>query len=43
MARMTIDLGKGVTLTAPIKLNMTAEEWVRMVNYINGLVASRKR
>ncbi len=36
--RFTIDLGKGVELSAPIKMDMTVDEWVRMTNYINGLL-----
>ena len=39
MERIQIDLGKGVTLTAPFKRRMSADEWVRMVSYINGLLS----
>ena len=35
MKKITIDLGKGVELKAPVKMHMTKEEWLRMVEYIN--------
>jgi len=38
MNKIKIDLGKGVIVEAPIKLNMTIEEWIRMNNYINSLL-----
>ncbi len=38
MNKLTINLGKGVILQAPIKLNMTLEEWLRMTDYINSLI-----
>lgn len=38
MDKININLGKGVILSAPFKRNMTAEEWTRMVSYINGLL-----
>lgn len=41
MHKLTIDLGKGVTLNAPIKLSMTLEEWIRMTNYINKLLEAQ--
>ena len=41
MEKLTIHLGKGVELTAPVKLNMTYEEWVRMTEYINSLLDNR--
>jgi hypothetical protein len=41
MAKLTIDLGKGVTLTAPIRLQMSADEWQRMTSYINSLINQR--
>jgi hypothetical protein len=41
MTKLTIDLGKGVKLTAPINLSMTADEWQRMTSYINNLINQR--
>jgi hypothetical protein len=41
MEKLTINLGNGVSLSAPIKLNMTYDEWVRMSNYINSLMDNR--
>jgi len=41
MEKLSINLGNGVTLTAPIKLNMSYDEWLRMTNYINSLVDNR--
>jgi hypothetical protein len=38
MKRITVDLGKGVVLSAPIKERMTLDEWQRMSSYINGLI-----
>lgn len=38
MEKLTINLGNGVTLTAPIKLNMSYDEWARMTDYINSLM-----
>lgn len=38
MAKITLDLGKGVELTAPIKLRMTADEWRRMTDYIDAII-----
>lgn len=38
MEKLTIDLGKGLILSAPIKLNMTIEEWIRMTNYLNSII-----
>lgn len=38
MKQITINLGKGVVLTAPIKMNMSYEEWQKMTNYINSLL-----
>jgi len=38
MNEITIYLGKGVRITAPIKQKMTYEEWVRMSNYINSVL-----
>jgi len=38
MEKIVIDLGKGVKLIAPIKHRVTADEWKRMSNYINGLL-----
>lgn len=38
MQKLTIDLGKGVELSAPIKMKMTVDEWTRMSNYINRLL-----
>ncbi len=38
MKTITIDMGKGVRLTAPIKERMTLEEWNRMSEYINSIV-----
>ena len=35
MKRIKIDLGKGVLLSAPIKEQMTLDEWQRMVRFIN--------
>ena len=40
MNEITIDLGKGVKLSAPIKMKMTVEEWIRMTNYINSILDS---
>lgn len=38
MDKIRIDLGKGVVLSAPIKLRMTVDEWRRMSAHINGIV-----
>lgn len=38
MNKLKINLGKGVILEAPIKLDMTLEEWERMTNHINSLL-----
>ncbi|MAE13769.1 hypothetical protein CMO92_04340 [Candidatus Woesearchaeota archaeon] len=38
LLNMTIDLGNGVKLLAPIKLHMTYEEWQRMSSFINSLI-----
>lgn len=38
MEKITINLGKGVVLSAPIKMNMTYDEWVRMTEYVNSLL-----
>lgn len=38
MTKLTIDLGKGVTLCAPINLTMTYDEWERMTAYIDGII-----
>lgn len=35
MKKLKINLGKGVILEAPIKLEMTKEEWLRMSEFIN--------
>lgn len=35
MKKLKINLGKGVILEAPIKLNMTKDEWLRMSDFIN--------
>jgi hypothetical protein len=35
MKKLKINLGKGVILEAPIKLEMTIEEWIRMSEFIN--------
>jgi len=40
MKRITVDLGKGVVLSAPIKERMTLDEWQRMSTYINSLIKS---
>ena len=41
LLRMTIDMGYGVRLTAPIKLNMTVDEWQRMNVHINSLIKNQ--
>ena len=38
MKEITIDLGKGVKLTAPIKMDMTIDEWLRMTSYVNKIL-----
>lgn len=38
MNKISIDLGKGVKLSAPIKMDMTIDEWLRMTNYINSIL-----
>jgi len=38
MKEITIDLGKGVKLTAPIKMDMTIDEWLRMTRYIDSIL-----
>ena len=38
MNEITIDLGKGVKLSAPIKMKMTVEEWIRMTRYIDSIL-----
>ena len=38
MKQIRIDLGKGVMLSAPIKLDMTVDEWSRMVRFINSQI-----
>jgi len=38
MKKLSIHLGKGVVLSAPIKLNMTYDEWVRMRNYFDSIL-----
>ncbi|MGE0792594.1 MAG: hypothetical protein AB7V77_00255 [Candidatus Woesearchaeota archaeon] len=43
MKTITINLGKGLVLKAPIKLDMTLEEWIRMTDYINSLLNFKKR
>lgn len=43
MTQINIDLGKGVVLSAPIKLRMTLDEWKRMTAYINSHVEGKKR
>lgn len=35
---MQIDLGRGVKISAPIKMDMTLEEWIKMTTYINGVL-----
>lgn len=41
MKNLTIHLGKGVVLTAPVKLDMSYDEWVRMRDYIDSLLDNR--
>lgn len=38
METLQIDLGKGVVISAPIKMRMTADEWLRMTQHINSVV-----
>ena len=38
MKKLTIDMGHGVSIQAPIKLDMTKDEWQRMVAHINKMI-----
>lgn len=43
MKQIHIDLGKGVILSAPIKLHLSLDEWNRMTTFINAHIQGRKR
>lgn len=42
MKQLNIKLGNGVIMSAPIKLNMTVDEWQRMTAFINGHIQKQK-
>lgn len=42
MERVRINLGKGVYVSAPVKKEMTIDEWMRMSDYLNSVLRLKR-